>query len=398
MFRATKGKPENNANARAYSVAFADHLTDLDPNSPLYKSVKQAVDLCGAALNNVKSRVAISDKLHECEAKISGLSYIDRMTPSEMEHFKDLLAHFTSLSQERASLLDRLARFDKALPVLDTLGNQAAGKAVAEMREAETYHSALRRDISYLEGEKEDLNYENNYLTASINFISKFSVGLAGLILFAAALLGFMAAAQGADVLMYGVALIFLSITAAGLIYMFRKKIAFELNVNGRKRQKAIHTLNQKSTVFAFYSNFLSYCYEKYHVRSSSMLESNLNDYEQYRRVTSRIDNVRNIMYQTRREIEDIMREKKIDQDKTTMEGYAKNMDLDSQKRARDALAASKAEMENRAAELERRHEAIWNLLERLKEDRPEAKGRIENVIQTYLDEVGRVLKEGAAA
>ena len=390
-------KSEDKTQTRAYSVVFADHLTGMDQGDPLYKSVKQAVDLCGSALRNVKLRVALSDKLHDCEEKMNGLSYIRRMPDNVFEHFKSLLERLTALSRERSSLLERLSRFDRALPVLESMGSRA-GEALSGIRDAEAYHSALRHDISYLEGEKEDLRYEHNYLTSSVSFISKFGVGLTGMFVFAAALLCFMAVIQGADVLMYGAALIFLSVTAGVLIYVFRKRIAFDLSMNAKKQQKAIHTLNQKNAVFAFYSNFLNYSYDKYHVRSATMLQSNLKDCERYKQVAGRIDNVRSVMYQTQREIEDIMREYNIDLDRASLESFAKSMDLDNQKRVYESLAEAKTEAERQISALEQRHEEIWGLLARLREDRPAARERIENVIQTYLSEVGRILKEGAAA
>jgi len=200
------------------------------------------------------------------------------------------------------------------------------------------------------------------------------------------------------DVLMYSVALVFLAITSGVLLYVFRKRISFELSLNNKKQKKAIHVLNQKNTVFAFYSNFLNYSYDKYHVRSASMLQSNLKDYKQYKQVAKRVDNVRGVMYQTQREIEEIMRDKKIDQDKATMEGFAKTLNLNDKKRTADALMAAKTETEKRLAELEKRHEATWELLTRLKEDRTNARERIEGVVQTYLDEVGKILNEGETA
>ena len=397
MPRVKRGKSENLQATRAYSVVFADHLTDIDQDGPLYKSIKQAVDLCDSAIRNIKNRVLLSDKIHECDEKINELSYLNRMSDSEFDYFKSLLDHFTALSQERSDLLERLARFDKSLPVLESVGNQA-DEAISGMREAETYYSALRHDISYLEGEKEDLRFEHNYLTTSINFISKFSVGLTVMFVFAAVLLCFMAIIQDMDVLLYSVALVFLSVMAVVLIYVFRKRISFDLTMNNKKRQKAIHVLNKKNTVFAFYSNFLNYCYDKYHVRNASMLQNNLKDYERYKQVAARMDNVRNIMYQTQREIEDIMRDKKIDLDKASMESYAKSMNLDNQKQMLDSLTHAKEEAERQISELEQRQEDIWDLLARLKEDRPDARERIENVIQTYLNEVGRILEEGATA
>ncbi|MDR2650486.1 MAG: hypothetical protein LBB94_12335 [Clostridiales bacterium] len=393
MFHKKRRSLDANRSARPYGVIFAGHLAEMDESEDLYKSVRQAVDLCDSALRNVKNRIALADRLHDCENRLGEISYIRRMSDTEISRFRNLLDRFTALSRERGNLLERLTGFDRALPLLESVRDQAGG-ALRGMRDAEEYHRALRHDIGCLEGEKEDLRYENDYLRAGINFISKFGAGLTALFVSAAALLGFLSATQGRDVLAYGAALIFLAVTAAVTLYLFRRRMSFELSRNGKKQRKAVHALNQKNVVYAFYCNFLNYCYNKYHVRSSQMLQTHLKEYEQYKKVAGRIDNVRDVMYETQREIEDIMREKGIDQIRSSLESFAKTINLDDQKRAYDGLISAKTEAERQLSELEQRHEDIWELLARLKQGRPAARKRVDAVIQTYLDEVGKILND----
>ena len=376
---------------RAYSVLFADHLADIAADVPLYKSVKQAVDLCDSALRNVKNRVDISDKLSEYEKQLNEISYIPKMSEEEITHFKSLVESVSSLTEERSALMDRLAKFDRSLPVLGKVGDQAE-KVVPEMQEAEEYHSALKHDISILEGEKEGLRFERDHLKIGFEFISKFSVGLAMMLTLTAVLLGFVSAAYERDVSIYSASLVFLAVITAVVMYIFRKRITQELTLNTKKQQKAIDILNQKNVVFAFYSNFLNHCYEKYHVRSVSMLQSNLQEYEEYTRVTTRIDNLRRIMYEVQREIEEFMRQKEIDPLQFPMESLAKNTSIDDQKRLYDEIVDAKEKAEEQMTELEERHEAIWDLLTRLKKDRPDMEEEVEGVIQTYLTEVEKVI------
>ena len=376
---------------RAYSVLFADHLADIAADLPLYKSVKQAVDLCDSALRNVKNRVDISDKLSEYEKQLNDISYIPKMSEDEINHFKSLMESVSSLTEERSSLMDRLAKFDRSLPILGKVGNQAE-KAIPEMHEAEDYQRALKHDISILEGEKEGLRFERDQLKIGFEFISKFSVGLALMLTFTAVLLGFVSAAYERDVSLYSASLVFLAVITAVVMYVFRKRITMELTLNKKKHQKAIDILNQKNVVFAFYSNFLSHCYDKYHVRSASMLQSNLQEYEEYTKVTTRIDNLRRIMYEVQREIDDFMAQKQIDPLQFSPESFTKDNGIDDQKRLYDELVVAKEKAEEQMSELEERHEAIWDLLTRLKEDRPDMREEVEGVIQTYLTEVERVI------
>jgi len=97
-------------------------------------------------------------------------------------------------------------------------------------------------------------------------------------------------------------------------------------------------------------------------------------------------------MYEVQREIDEFMRQKEIDPLQFPLESLTKNTSIDDHKRLYDELIDAKEQAEEQMSELEERHEAIWDLLTRLKEDRPDMQEEVEGVIQTYLTEVERVI------
>jgi hypothetical protein len=178
------------------------------------------------------------------------------------------------------------------------------------------------------------------------------------------------------------------------MLFVFKRRAAFELSYNGSKQRRAAHVLNQKNAVFAYYTNFLKFEYGKYQVHSSQMLGENLKEYEDYRHVTASIDSVRSLMYETQDEIERFIREKKIGGVDSSLERYAKNFDWEAQKRAYAELSERKDKAGQIMAALDARHEKVWGLLTRLRANRTLAQPILDNITQAYMDEVGRLITE----
>jgi len=173
------------------------------------------------------------------------------------------------------------------------------------------------------------------------------------------------------------------------LLYFFRQRVKSEMRLNLRKQQRAIELLNKKSVVYAYYTNFLRFCYKKYKAKNSRTLENNLNDLESYRFLANRIDTVRSIMYETETGIERFLREKKLGGVKATIEGFAKTVNLDDKRRRFKELEGEKLSLEKNLTEMDKRHEEIWDVLVKLNvEDTTQT---INSILETYMAEAEKV-------
>ena len=81
-------------------------------------------------------------------------------------------------------------------------------------------------------------------------------------------------------------------------VYLFRRHAYHELVLNNKKQKRAIELLNKKNVIYAYYTNFLKFEYDKYKVRNSTMLSSNLKDYDNYKHLVNRYDQISKILYQ----------------------------------------------------------------------------------------------------
>ena len=370
---------------------FKMFFEEMDNEDPLYPSIRQTSGLCDDALRIAKQRIQLGTRLQEYDEKMLELECFSRLTEEDLERLKKLLQYFMALTNERNQLYNQLSDFDKSLVEMFKLEEEAA-LAVGQIKNAEQRQRLLKQDLGYLYGEKADLVYERENMERGLQFIHYFTLGLVGLMISMTLLLGFLHIFNRTNIFAPTVIVIIMVIIIATLLYIFRRRIRYELKVNFKKQLRAVDLLNQKNVVYAYYTNFLRFVYNKYKVRSAQMLENNLKNFSNYKFVVGRIDNLRRTMYETEAEIERFMREKKLTGLRASVEGFAKTANLEDKKRYYDELVKSKQALETELATLDVRHEEIWDALMMLNDHDKSSNKIIDKIIQTYLDEAGNLL------
>lgn len=363
----------------------------MDSEDPLYPAVRQTSGLCDDALRIAKQRIQLGTRLQDYDEKLLELECFSRLTDEELDRLKKLLHYFLALTAERNQLYNQLSDYDKSLVDMFKLEEEAA-LAVPQIKEAEHRQRLLKQDLGYLYGEKADLVYERENMERGLQFIRFFSLGLVGLFIAMTLLLGFLHIFNQTNIFIPTVVVTVMVIIIASLLYIFRRRIRYELRVNFKKQLRAVELLNQKNVVYAYYTNFLRFVYNKYKVRNAQMLENNLSNFSSYKFLVGRIDNLRRTMYETEAEIERFMREKKLTGLRASVEGFAKTANLDDKKRYYDELVKSKEALEAELATLDQRHEEIWDTLMVLNDHDRSSNKIIDKIIQTYLDEAGSLL------
>ncbi|MDR1001088.1 MAG: hypothetical protein LBL96_09900 [Clostridiales bacterium] len=387
LFR-NKRKPKRKATkGKTVFSRFMGEGADIE----LIKTLRQSVGLCSLGLTVARRKMGIAQKSAMAAERLEQLKRLTRLAQEDVDRFKKLQDSFAALDNERASLMKRMTGFDKSLSRLAKLENEAK-TAVNELRDAERYKLALTRDIGYIEGEKADLEYERRSLMTGINFVSRLGAGITGLFVFGAVLLSVIAHVNRDNMLFLGVALCMLACVSGVILFSFRKRVAAELVMNGKKQARAVHLMNQKNVVFAAYNNLLNAAYKKYSVHNSRALESHLSEYQHYKTVTQRVDAVRASMYETGGAIERFMDENGIENNHSSLENFVKQIDLTNLEHAFDDLSQQKTAFSKQLDELDMKQGAIWDLLQRIKIERPQYSDSMDEVIQTYMDEMGRLL------
>jgi hypothetical protein len=369
---------------------FKPFFEKMEKNDPAYASVRQTATLCEDALRIAKQRLRLSARIHQLSEKLNELESFNNLSESEAEDLKRSLDRFVALTSERSQLLNQLGKFDNSLVEMFTLEDDAA-IAVPQIKSAEKHQRALRHDIGYLRGEKEELNTERYDMGRTMLFIQRFTLGMVALFVFVSIMLLYLYIVNGRDIFFPIAILIVLVMAIVTLLYLFRQHLRREMRFNRRKQHRAISLLNKKNVVFAYYTNYLRFSYKKYKIKNSRTLENNLNDFESYKYLVNRIDTVRSLMYETEEAIERFLREKKLTGVKATIESFAKTINLEDKRRYFMEVDSDKQRAEKDLNELDARHEEIWDTLTQLRDTDNSKEKIVETIIATYLTEASKL-------
>ena len=381
-FRVRK-KESQELSLDAYSK-FKHFYEDFDKNDPAYTIIRQAATLSDEALRVATQRIRISGRLHVIEQQLTELDAFINLTTEEIDNLKKLLDRFLALAKERSILLEKLTDYDSSLVAMEPL-EEDAWAVIPTIRDAEKHQRALRMDIGYITGEKEELNFERADMDNSLMMIRRLTIGVVSVFAVIGLVLSYLVIIARMNIMVPTSILVLLVMAFAAVINFHGFKVRREIQLNSRKQNRAIELLNKKSVVYAYYTNFLRYCYKKYKAGNSRILESNLNDLESYRFLANRIDTVRQLMYETETSIERFVREKKLGGGRSTVEGFAKTVNLEDKVRRSHELSGERAVSEKTLEELDKRHESVWNSLTAL--NGTDNTGKVDAIIASYIDE-----------
>ncbi|MCL2576872.1 MAG: hypothetical protein FWE27_02315 [Defluviitaleaceae bacterium] len=389
LFGVRKKEPVLVTDTESYSK-FKRYYYELDKTDPEYVKIRHAATLCDDALRVATQRLKVSKRLNVLSNQLSELDAFMNLTEEEIDNLKRMLERFVALAKERATLLEKLTDYDASLVQMEPLAEDA-WQAMPSIKDAEKHQRALRMDIGYLSGEKEELIFERDDMQKNLKFIRNFTMITLSVFALMAGTLILIAFVAEFNILIPTFLLVILAMAFVVVINVFAHRVRREIKINGKKQQRAIELLNKKSVVYAYYTNFLRYCYKKYKATSSRTLENNLNDLESYRHLANRIDTVRSLMYETETGIERFLREKKLGGVKSTVEGFAKTINLEDKRRRFTELNAEKLISDKTLLDLDKRHEEIWDTLTILSAD--DKTGTIAGILESYMNEAQKLFE-----
>lgn len=356
------------------------------------ESVINAALLCDEALNIVSDRIVLINRLKDVEGQMEEVAAYGKLSKEDIEDLKDLLDRYTNMSRESNALKYQVTSFDPGLSGLGKLQADAQN-AVPEIKYAEERQRIFKKDIGYLEGEKMVLEHAKERLNNATDFLYKSSI--ATVLFFAAAcvVLVFLYAVHQINTILILSGMLVFIIVIAGLLYSLRQKLRYELRMNAKKQSRAIVLLNKKIANYAHFTNYLNYEYRKYKVRNSQMLENNLEDYNNYKFLTKRLDSLRDIMSQTEAAIDFFLRDKGMDRNFTSIDKFASTLNVDDKLAFHGELSKEKALIEISLKRLDTRSGQIWEVLTGLKAGPGKDATIIAEMIDEYVAKAGRLIE-----
>ncbi len=390
-FISSKKEKKSQSYVKEEKSIFNDYVAEVDKKDSSYKDIRMAATLCEEALRIAKQRIIQINRSKITEDKIEEIKYFEQLDESEVEYFKALIDRYVSVIKERNVLRHQIGSFDKAIGNLIDL-EEDAKFSLEKMEDSEETQRIFRQDLNHIEGEKMELEEEYEVLQNGKEFFRKFTfVAMVAFAIGAVALL-FANVFYEVDIIFSVGILIILIIVMASFIIIFQQKIEQDIVVNIKLRNKAVELLNRKYVVYARYTNYLNYTYKKYKVINSKELRMNLRELDHYKKLISRLDLIRKVIYESEYEIDQFLKLHEIPNNKISLIKFAETINIDNQKRYFDTLLKERGAGEMSLTELDEKHKECWDKLTELKLNSDNE--IINDIVKAYYSELEKVMFE----
>lgn len=356
-------------------------------------NVLKVIELCDDSLKLDRHRLYLDKKRKECEIILEDLKCYDNLSEDDAEHLKSLITKFIQLNTERKGIRYQLGDFNNSINKLENL-EEDAQDALYQIEDAENSKRLLSRDISLIKDEKERTILDRERLQFAYKVLHKFSFAISILLGLSIIFLTLISVSLNESVFLSLSILCITLVFTIVLIYIFRRKIIFELKLNEKKQSKLVSLLNKKTVVYSYYVNFLNYTYKKYNVKNSRILKSNLDDFNSYKHIVARYDNLGKLVYEVQGQLEDFLKDKKITISNGSLESFAKSINIDNKIAYFKDIELKKQKIEDRIKEIEEEHQRLIEKIIAINVEDTSKEKVVEKIIQAYFNETEKLLSE----
>lgn len=152
-------------------------------------------------------------------------------------------------------------------------------KAIKILQEHEEHQQKVKRDLSILEGEKTELQYQFKNLQRAIVFLRYFMIILAIISFLAGSFIAVSMVRYGKDIFTATLIFIIIVFFLFLWIFVFRRYCIHELKKNQIMQERVIKLLNKTKIKFVRNQQLLDFEYEKYRVNDSKVLQMRYDNY-----------------------------------------------------------------------------------------------------------------------
>lgn len=355
--------------------------------------VLKVIELCDDSLKLDRHRLYLDKRRKEYETILEDLKCYDNLSEEDAKDLKELISRFIELNNERRGIRYQLGDFNESINKLENL-EEDAHDALYQIEDAENSKRLLSRDVELIKDEKERTILDREKLQFAYKLLHKFSFAVAILLGLSIIFLTLISVSLNESVFLSLSILCITLVFTIVLIYIFRKKIIFELKLNEKKHAKLVNLLNKKTVVYSYYINFLNYTYNKYNVQNSRVLKANLEDFANYKHIVSRYDNLGKLVYEVQDKLQEFLKEKNINITNISLESFAKSINIDNKIAYYKEIELKKQKVEERIQEIEDEHQQLLEQIVNLNLQDTSKEKVIEKIIQAYFNEAEKLLLE----
>lgn len=390
-----KGVENSHNEYKDYSVFehIANNVDTKDLTRENHLNVREAVTLSEEAMKLFNQKLVFLDRSKSNNDKISKMEIFNKLNDQELEYFKMILGRYESLVKEKNVIDAQLSSFNKNVVHLSSIIDDA-NENINKIAEAEKTHRIFRQDINHIEGEKQELLDEMEQLIIARDFFSKFSMAFIFISVVFAIGLSFVGIFYEADIFMQLFILIITVMIVGTFIAVTRINISKRMRLNIAFQKRAVSLLNKKNAVYAYYTNYLNFEYNKYRVKTSNELKSNIKEVDFYKQTLRRYNNVRAVVRESEIEIYEFLDEHKINSLRMSLLQFAKEVNIDEQMTFYKNLTIEKDKIDTILFELDEKYDLVISKLNTLSDNDNTSTKVVSKIVNQYYDEIERVVSE----
>ncbi len=363
-----------------------DYVEDED-----YENIREITRLCTRSLNIIKQKMKLLANSRSIEREIHNTKYIADLTEEDVVKLKKQMDLFVNLSQENTRLMYQVTSFNRSVSELQGKSDSAV-KALPEIEHSERQVKLIKSDIYLIESERNEIYDKYDKMNMAIDMIDKYSIialiGFSALMIF----LIYLNVANGVKVFYYVSFLMMVVIVGVGGMYIAKLKLRKNIKLNVKKQARAVELLNKKNAVLAHHINFLNYEYKKFNAANSVSLRSNLQEYEQYRKVANRKSATRRALEESEADIKDFFKERGKSFPNISVEKFVGMIDIENKKMHYDRLVLERVKVEEEVERLDIEQEDIWQKVEYLQATIQAERNTVNDIIKAYYSKLDKVM------
>lgn len=239
------------------------------PGSQQDRQKNPAMEYCEQILTAAKALEETKRDYKTVTDYLTDIQKIEDLPEKEFSEIEDVAKHVVDLNKSRDAYLNKSRNIsDAQFAQMEQLQDQMPD-IIRRLKENEAYQTTVKRDMQYLEGEREEWRYYKDALEQESHVLRKLLLVLAGVFAAAAVLIAVLGMT-----LRFDITLPFLAATlvaaAIGIAMVWRlQNDSVDIKRSQANINRAITLLNKISFKYVNVTNAVDYACEKYHAKNS---------------------------------------------------------------------------------------------------------------------------------
>ena len=237
--------------------------------APAPKHKNPAMEYCDQILKASKALDETKQEYRIVTDYLTDIQSIENLPKQEMEEIQEVANHVRLLNESRDAYLNKAKTIsDSQYAQMEQLQDQMPD-VIKRLKANETYQTTVKRDMQYLEGEREEWRYYKEAMEQESRILRRVLFGLAGVFIAAVIAIFVLGFLMHFDVQMPFLAAVIVAGALEGLLALRLQNDVIDIKKSQANINRAVMLLNKISFKYVNVTNAVDYACEKYHVKNS---------------------------------------------------------------------------------------------------------------------------------